>query len=425
LIVSEGLRAEKAALGVAIENARRAESVVSVAEGSLQEVSALLLELEDLVDRSANDAAVSADQVKANQLQIDSVLQSINRIADTATFDGKKLLNGDLAFTTSSVNSTQISDVRVNAAKIPNNGYRTVVLDVVASSQSARLDRTGAALANNVTLQVRGNFGTEILSFASGTQQSAIAFAVNSVTQLTGVSATIAGSTVSFSSTGFGSDAFVSVETLQGTFTVTGGSDGTLDHGVDGTVLINGAQAIVRGLDASVRSGSLSLDVTLDASFAQQTTTNATFQITGGGAVFSISPDVGLAGQETIGITSVSTATLGNRTDGFLSSLGSGQANDLSSKNFAVAQRVVRAAQDQISQLRGRIGAFQKDTLATSVNSLLVTLENTTAAESAIRDADFAAETSALTRAQILVNSSTITLRTANQVPSNVLSLLQ
>jgi hypothetical protein len=75
--------------------------------------------------------------------------------------------------------------------------------------------------------------------------------------------------------------------------------------------------------------------------------------------------------------------------------------------------------------LRGRLGAFEKNTLDTNVNSLSVALENVTASESTIRDADFAAETAALTRAQILTQAGTSVLATANSTPQSVLSLLQ
>ena len=139
---------------------------------------------------------------------------------------------------------------------------------------------------------------------------------------------------------------------------------------------------------------------------------------------FSIAPEVGLVGQETIGIDSATTASLGSATVGYLSSLATGQTNTISSGNFAQAQRIVREAQMQVSRLRGRIGGFQKDTLQTSINSLLITYENTAAAESAIREADFAVETSALTRAQILVQANTATLQLANQLPQNALALL-
>ena len=89
-----------------------------------------------------------------------------------------------------------------------------------------------------------------------------------------------------------------------------------------------------------------------------------------------------------------------------------------------MAQKVVRESIKEISGLRGRLGAFQKNTVGATIRSLGVSFENTTAAESAIRDADFAAETAALTRSQILVNSSTNVLSIANSQPQNVLQLL-
>jgi flagellin len=115
---------------------------------------------------------------------------------------------------------------------------------------------------------------------------------------------------------------------------------------------------------------------------------------------------------------------LGSNKDGFLATLGSGQANALVNDNFASAQRILRQSQTQIAELRGRLGAFQKNTLDTAANALNVTFENTTAAESSIRDTDFAAETSNLTRAQILVQAATNTLRLANAQPQSILALL-
>lgn len=425
LIASESLRATKVGISAAISNAQRADSVVGVAEGSLREVNSLLLELEDLVDRSANEGGLSQDEVEANQLQIDSILQSIDRISSTTSFGDIKLLDGNFDFTTSGVSSASLTDVRINAAKVPAGGHRDVVIEVQASSQRAQLDYGAGALASNTTLQVRGNYGTETLSFVQGTATSAVAFAINGTTELTGVSSSANGANLTLKSADFGDDAFVSVSVLDGTMALTAdGASATQDFGEDGTVIINGAQAIVNGLEASVHSGSLSMQITLDEAFAQQTTNSTSFQITGGGAVFAISPEVTLAGQETIGLASVSTASLGKGSVGFLSSLGSGQSNDLKSKDFATAQRVVHQAINQISSLRGRLGAFQKDTLTTTVNSLQVAFENVTAAESAIRDADFAAEASEMTRAQILVNSSMLTLQTANQQPASVLQLL-
>jgi len=84
----------------------------------------------------------------------------------------------------------------------------------------------------------------------------------------------------------------------------------------------------------------------------------------------------------------------------------------------------VDQAIEDVSNLRGRLGAFQLNTLETNMNSLEVAIENLTAAESSIRDADFASETAALTRNQILVSAGTSVLTVANNNPQSVLSLL-
>jgi flagellin len=257
-----------------------------------------------------------------------------------------------------------------------------------------------------------------------------MATAINASKELTGVSATASAATggaasLVLQSTSYGSDQFVTVSVLENTSGYVSQAASTSDYGANGTVTVNGSNAIVSGLDISVRSGALSLDATLDPTFGGQGNTGATsFEITGGGAVFSISPTVGLSGMESIGVGEVSTARLGSTGTGFLASLGSGLTNDLASKNFTTAQRIVRSAIDQVAGLRGRIGGFQKDTLATTINSLGIALENVSAAESAIRDADFASETSNLTRSQILVASSTSVLQLANATPQNVLQLL-
>jgi flagellin len=219
-------------------------------------------------------------------------------------------------------------------------------------------------------------------------------------------------------STAFGSSQYVSVKTISGAF-----ADGK-DFGVDAEVTINGNTAEVDGLTASVRNSNLDIELKLDSAFGQQTATGADFSITSGGARFQIGSEVNRQGQVHIGIGSVSTTKLGDDVVGFLSSLGSGGAASLVSGNTIDAQQILSTAIRQVATLRGRLGAFQKNVLETNVNSLSVALENVTASESAIRDADFASETAALTRAQILVQANTSVLSQANSSPQNVLALL-
>ncbi len=111
--------------------------------------------------------------------------------------------------------------------------------------------------------------------------------------------------------------------------------------------------------------------------------------------------------------------------NGFLHSIMSGGENSLVSGRTEQASQIIDTSIDQVSILRGRLGAFERNTLQASIRSQQIALENLTSSESRIRDTDFALETSRLTRAQILVQAGTSTLALANSSSQNVLALLQ
>lgn len=419
LIASETLRSEINGINQAIDNSSRAGNVINTAEGALGEVSALLLEVQTLTNQAANSGALSPEEISANQLQVDAILNSINRAANTTQFNGVKLLNGSLDYTTSGLNASDIDVAQINAAKIPDNGTVNIAVQVTGSAQLGSIAYAASGIGGSpTTIEVAGNLGTEQLSFAASAHNSAIMVAINQLKNSTGVSAAMSGASLKLTSTAYGSRQFVSVKTITGTF-----ANGK-DFGTDAQVNVNGSQAEVDGLVASVRTGDLDLSLTLDSAFGTQTATTSNFYITGGGAKFQLGSEVNRQGQVQIGIGAVATTKLGDQVSGFLSSLGSGGANSLVSGNTIQAQKVLTNAIRQVATLRGRLGAFQKDILETNVNSLSVALENVTASESAIRDADFASETAAMTRAQILVQATTSVLAQANSSPQNVLSLL-
>ncbi|MFH0910266.1 MAG: flagellin [Planctomycetota bacterium] len=93
-------------------------------------------------------------------------------------------------------------------------------------------------------------------------------------------------------------------------------------------------------------------------------------------------------------------------------------------KDPTKALSIVDQAIDDVSDLRARLGAFQKNMLQTNVNSLNIAVENITATESSIRDANIAAETTEFTKNQILIQAGTAMLAQANLVSQNVLQLL-
>ena len=83
----------------------------------------------------------------------------------------------------------------------------------------------------------------------------------------------------------------------------------------------------------------------------------------------------------------------------------------------------INSAIAQVTQGRGKIGAVQ-NRLTRAISNLAVTVENLQSAESAIRDADIAAEVALLTRNQILTAASTSMVGQANLIPQSVLQLL-
>jgi flagellin len=113
------------------------------------------------------------------------------------------------------------------------------------------------------------------------------------------------------------------------------------------------------------------------------------------------------ADRHSIGIASVSTASLGDSASGSLSSLGSGGANALGAGDMTAAQKVVESAIRQVSELCDRLAAFHQGTIVPTISSLSVAYENASASESAIGDADFAEQTARITRAQILAHAAT------------------
>jgi len=228
---------------------------------------------------------------------------------------------------------------------------------------------------------------------------------------------------IRFMSEGYGTDALVEVIAKEGNFELknSGGKVTEKNYGKDIDALLNGVQMVSYGLNVSINTSTIGLSLT----FAEGTEAGywTSFDITGGGATFQLGPAVTTNQQITIGIQSLNTISLGG-VSGKLFQLKSGQDAALA-KNTRLAYRIVEEAIVQVTTLRGRFGAIQRATFETNINVLNDTLQAMTSAESQIRDADFAEETSNLTRHQILVQSGVRTLGITNQLPQYILGLLQ
>jgi flagellin len=292
-----------------------------------------------------------------------------------------------------------------------------------ASTLAGGVAATGG-LAQNVVFSLSGKTGSETFNFKSGSSISNLADAINLVKDSTGVEANINGTSLELTSSEYGSSSFVNLEVISegtgGTITsALSGASKTRDTGTDVVATINGLSAKGDGNTLSINTSTLSVSTDVEATF----TGTAAFTITGGGAMFQLGPEVVSNQQARLGIMAVSTGKLGG-VSGRLYQLGSGESLSLKN-NAAGASKVIEETIEKVSSLRGRLGAFQRTTLDSNSISLSDTLSNLTDAESSIRDADFAKESAALTRAQILVQSGTSVLGIANQSSQSVLSLLR
>lgn len=454
LIGSEKLRSDKASISAAIGNAERADQVINIAEGGLNEVSSLLTELQGLVGETANDTGLSTEEKEANQFQVDQILQTIDRISSTTSFGDTKLLNGSLDFQASSIDGN-VTDYQINAAKFDTSSTLSVQAKVTASAQHAGLFvSTGATLALTATdetfvVEIGGIEGSREFSFAISTTVADMATAINQYSDVTGVSADVSGAGFTLKSTEYGSDEFVSFNVINhggstgaaqtlsaldenafssdAAVAFTGFSGAIRDEGQDVAGMINGVVARGDGLKMSVSSEGLDIEMTLDTAAGGATTVGAAISvltIDGGGASFNIGPEINIGNEIRLGIQSIASRHLGDATTGFLDTLKSGGTNSLLSDNLDDTQKIVNNAIDDISKMRGRLGSVQTNVIGSTINSLNIAYENTAAAESAIRDTDFAEETAALTRNQILVSAATTVTSISNSRPQSVLGLI-
>jgi flagellin len=159
---------------------------------------------------------------------------------------------------------------------------------------------------------------------------------------------------------------------------------------------------------------------TVPGSLLSVAPTNQSFQV-GADLVFQIGANagqtatlaIGRFASDSIGVgaSTVFTALVNIRVD--------------SSNNAQESISVVDQAIKDVSTLRGKLGAFQQQTLESTANNLRATLDNTVAAESVIRDTDFAKETAEFSKQQVLMQVGTTVLANANSTSQLVLALLR
>ena len=369
LAIATKMTSQIRGLDAAARNANDAISMIQVADGAASEITDMLQRMRELTVQSSNGVNSTADKANLDQ-EFVQLAQAIDKIAETTEFNGRKILNGDA----------------------DGAGDSTVTFQVGANSGANEQLDVNFADFNLAAGTTAGTQGVDTL-----------AVTVASVTA--------------------GSD-LVITDAEGDTITLT-------DAKVEA---VGGAGTTLQNVSYDDLATAINVEIDANASFAQMAAANSgantitfTQDVAGSGSILAANQVVAGVGSA-LNSGSVSSTTVGSATGG----AGNPMAADISAfastgideSNYADTLDKLDAALVGVASQRATFGAAV-NTLEHTVDNLVTTSANQSAARSQIQDADYAAETTALARTQIISQASTAMLSQANQAAQGVLALLR
>ncbi|WP_375177772.1 flagellin N-terminal helical domain-containing protein [Marinobacter mobilis] len=440
LAISSRFDSQIRGLNVAQRNANDGISLAQTAEGALGQAGDLLQRIRELAVQSANDTNSASDR-KSLQAEVAQLQQELNRVADTTNFNGQTLLNGDFSNAQFQVgaNANQTINVSLSSARGTDIGNYTADAggSILGSAIAAGADASAGNAIQADTLTISGNGESETVNVAAGASAADIAAAVNDVSSTTGVSAD-ATTTATLSGIGDGTVSFDLTAdngtTVSISATIGGGDLGTLAAAINDASATTGVTAVVDGATITLENADGSNIAIED--FTTDNVTNTTMSVDGPDAAAAVDLTSGGATDSTLvtGTIEFSSASAFSvqataQTEvvdapkgGTLQTVAAIDITTTDGANDAIS--TIDAALQTINSQRADLGAVQ-NRFESTIQAIATTAENLSAAQSRILDADFAAETAKLSKAQVLQQAGISVLAQANARPQQVLSLLQ
>lgn len=436
LAISNRMGSQIRGLNIAARNANDAISLSQTAEGAMSEATTILQRMRDLAVQAANDTNSSADRANL-QKEVTQLQSELDRIALTTQFNGRNLLDGSFNGMSFHIGAeaNQNLNVSLQSTRTSAMGNHQIASGTMTTAVAGSINNGVVADANG--LVISGSLGSGTTAAIAGNDSAqAIAAAVNAVSGQTGVEATArstatidslsAGGVVSFNLAGRNAGAAVAV-------TANVASVNDLQSLADA---IN-AQASTTGITATSTGGAIQLtqsegyDIAL-TTFANGTAGNQSMNLTGAsGAAATLTEGGNVDGVVGGAVSFQSSSNFSiDAVDASILAANASSLTSVASVSIATAVGAntaidtIDAALTFVDDTRADLGAIQ-NRLESTISNLQNVSENLSAAKSRIVDADFAAETAALTRSQILQQAGTAMMAQANQVPQAALQLLQ
>jgi len=433
LAIADRFTTQIRGLNQAVRNANDGISLSQTAESALDELGNNLQRIRELAVQSANATNSASDRAALDQ-EVQQRIAEINRIATQTSFNGQKVLDGSFGSAQFQVGANVGETITVNLT----TGVRADQLGQIATATGTAV--TASALTDGgLTIAVGQGAAVAVGASTAGSQAGQTAdsaFAKANAINAAGVSGLTATTT----------------NVTSGTFSTVANTVATSTYGltVNGTAIYSGAGNLAAG--QSLTATDVAAQVNL---FSAQTGVSAavsgtTLTLTGADGrnvvvAETITQGTGAtltgtgiaAAQEgtlrgTITLAASQNITLGgaNTDIGFAGTSIAVDTTTLSTvsvTSVANANTTIQradAALTAVSSLRSQLGAVQ-NRFESTISNLSAVSENLTASRSRIQDADFAAETAALTRAQILQQAGISVLAQANAAPQTVLGLFR
>lgn len=468
LVLSENLRAQIVGMDQALANTQDGISMIQTAEGALTEIHSLLDSMRSLALHAANTAAITPEAIAADQEQLDSAIESIQRIAETTAYAGKKLLDGSVGKKAEIKNATVVGSVDVGKASAPGITYVEVVVTSAATHANLGRDSGAKALTGGVklssvislstgkstTLNINGvkatisggmTFSAAMIEIndrlASAGVEIQVKFFVSGGTVASGLG-TISGAAnsgyIGLVHTQWGSNYLIDLYDEKNLIVTTSSTYTKHARGTDieghfeykridnsGTTYKRAAATGQNGLtlvgDADTKLNAL--QITLLSGYNSAGTYIDVVRLYGANTQFQIGANQ--AEVATFTINNMIASELGSTVvTGGLNSLLAGNNYDLTTDPDAAIAAIDQAIED-VSGERSKLGALQVNVLESNERNLSVARENLTVSESRIRDVDMAKEMMEFTKNQILTQAATAMLAQANTLPQMVLTLIR
>ena len=455
LSIATRMESNISGMNQAIRNAMDAQSLIDTAESSQAETMNLMQRIRELAVQAANDTNSQSDRLALNA-EVTQLRTEIDRIASTTTWAGQNLLDGTFVGKSFQIGSFAGETLKINqdamtSANLGEHSYETV-------GMASAADTTATATMASTGFTVLGKDGSAAAAVDAEDDAKALAAAVNVDTADTGVKAaahtalqfefgasTAPTTSTSFSLNGGGTAQTISasitdVTDLTALVTAINSKSGTTGvtaefNGTDKSKLIlreqDGDNITIEGFTSAASGTDLTATITEQSNYEGTSFSDAITLTSGGNdstiytGVAKLTSTEAFALSKSVTTGSATNSYFGDDATSKASSLDQVSQIDISTRAGAeAALSVLDTSMLKVAESRGELGAVS-NRLDSTVANLTAIVTNTAASQSRIQDADFAAETSNLTKSQILSQAATAMLAQANASKQGVLSLLQ